>query len=143
MLLVKTYLDTSRIHGIGLFAAERIPEGTVIWRLAPAVDLVFDEDVLDALSPAARDQLRKYSYTDVVLRRRVLCCDDARFFNHSDAPNCLDHPSADGGTTVAMRDIEAGEELTCDYRAFDLDAQAGRHVEEFERHRAGVNGAAP
>ena len=32
MLLVKTYLDRSPIHGLGVYAAERIRKGTKIWR---------------------------------------------------------------------------------------------------------------
>lgn len=46
----------------------------------------------------------------------VLCVnqnDEGRFVNHSSQPNCgyasVDEPS------VALRDIVAGEELTCDY----------------------------
>ena len=38
MLLVKTYLDKSPIHGIGVFAAERIPKGTKIWRFVDGFD---------------------------------------------------------------------------------------------------------
>jgi SET domain-containing protein len=120
MLLVNTTLGPSAIHGIGLFAAEPIPAGTVIWRFHPAVDRFVDEHDLDDLSPAAREQVMKYTYVDVALRRRILCGDDARFFNHSDDPNCLDFPDERGGTTVARRDIAAGEELTSDYATFDL-----------------------
>jgi SET domain-containing protein len=120
MLLVKTLLSPSEIHGIGLFAAERIPAGTVVWRFHPAIDVILPDGILDTLSPAARDQMLKYSYVDKHLHKRILCGDDARFFNHSDAPNCLDYPDEIGGTTVAKRDIEAGEELTSDYAAFDL-----------------------
>lgn len=120
MLLVKTFLRPSAIHGIGLFAAERIPAGTVLWRFHPAVDRFIEERALEAMSAAAREQVLKYSYVDVHLRRRVLCGDDARFFNHSDEPNCLDLPDDDGGTTVAKRDIAEGEELTSNYAAFDL-----------------------
>lgn len=120
MLLVKTLLSPSEIHGVGLFAAERIPKGTVVWRFCWVIDLVLADDALEQLSPPAREQMLKYSYVDRHLRRRILCGDDARFFNHSDEPNCLDFPDNDGGTTVAKRDIEAGEELTSDYAAFDL-----------------------
>jgi uncharacterized protein len=119
MLLVKTFLAPSRIHGIGLFAAEPIRAGTVVWRLHPAIDLELTEDELEALAEPAREQLRKYTYTDLVRRKLVLCGDDARFFNHEDAPNCLDYPDAEGGKTVAARDIAAGEELTSDYAKFD------------------------
>ena len=119
MLLVKTYLDRSRIHGIGLFAAERIPKGTVLWRRSPEIDLFLDPAELERLAPAARAQIEKYTYLDQVVGKLVLCGDDARFFNHADDPNCHDFPDADGGTTVAARDIEEGEELTSDYSSFD------------------------
>ena len=119
MLLVKTYLDRSAIHGIGLFAAERIPAGAVIWRRSPEIDVLLDPAQLERLHPASREQIRKYTYMDRMLGKLVLCGDDARFFNHSDAPNCHDFPDADGGTTVAARDIDAGEELTSDYASFD------------------------
>ncbi len=121
MLLVKTLLSPSEIHGIGLFAGERIPAGTVVWRFDPAIDLVLADDALERLSGPAREQMLKYSYVDRHLKRRILCGDDARFFNHSDDPNCLDFPDDTGGTTVAKRDIEVGEELTSDYASFDLD----------------------
>ena len=121
MLLVKTYLDRSGIHGIGLFAGERIPKGTIIWRRSPDIDLLLDPAQLELLHPEARAQIEKYTYLDHVLGKLVLCGDDARFFNHSDAPNCHDFPDASGGTTVAARDIERGEELTSDYASFDAN----------------------
>jgi SET domain-containing protein len=37
--------------------------------------------------------------------------------NHSEKPNLLDLE-----TNIAARDIQAGEELTCNYYLFDLDA---------------------
>jgi SET domain-containing protein len=121
MLLVKTYLDRSAIHGIGLFAAERIAKGTVVWRRSPVIDVLLRAEEIAALHPAAREQIEKYTYLDRLLGKFVLCGDDARFFNHSDAPNCLDYPDPAGGTTVAARDIEPGEELTSDYASFDAD----------------------
>jgi hypothetical protein len=123
MLLVKTYLDRSAIHGIGLFAAERIPVGTVIWRLSRDIDLLLDPAQLERLAPPARAQIEKYTYLDRHLGKLVLCGDDARFFNHSDAPNCHDLPDLEGGTTVAARTIEPGEELTSDYASFDASHQ--------------------
>jgi SET domain-containing protein len=121
MLLVKTYLDRSTIHGVGLFAAQRIPKGTVLWRLNPLIDTQLSETQIASLTDAAREQIEKYTYRDRVLGTYVLCGDDARFFNHTENPNCLDLPDEQGGTTVAARDIEAGEELTCDYSAFDAN----------------------
>ncbi|BDG08782.1 SET domain-containing protein [Anaeromyxobacter paludicola] len=121
MLRVKTRLGPSSIHGTGLFAAEDVPEGTVVWRLDPAVDLRLTRAQLESLEGPGAEQIRKYSYKDLVLGEYILCGDDARFFNHSDAPNCLDYPDEDGGSTVAARDIREGEELTSDYAAFDAE----------------------
>ena len=121
MLLVKTYLAPSRIHGIGLYAGQPILSGTVVWRLHPAIDLELTGADLAVLSDPAREQIRRYTYLDLVRGTHVLCGDDARFFNHSDHPNCHDFPDADGGTTVAARDIGEGEELTSDYSRFDAE----------------------
>ena len=121
MLLVRTFLAPSRIHGIGLFAAQRIPAGTVIWRMSPIIDIELSDVDLDRLAGPARDQIDKYTYMDLARGTRVLCGDDARFFNHDDHPNCHDFPDADGGTTVAARDIDEGEELTCDYARLDAE----------------------
>src|SRR6185312_11978 len=41
MLLVKTYLDKSAIHGLGVFAAERIRKETKIWRFVYGFDQVY------------------------------------------------------------------------------------------------------
>ena len=121
MLLVKTFLAPSRIHGIGLFAAEGIPAGTVIWRMSPIIDIELSLADLDRLAGPSRAQVDKYTYMDLVRGKRELCGDDARFFNHDDDPNCHDFPDAEGGTTVAARDIEEGEELTCDYALLDAE----------------------
>ena len=40
MLLVKTRLGASAIHGIGLFADEFIPKDTVTWRFTPGLDQI-------------------------------------------------------------------------------------------------------
>lgn len=56
----------------------------------------------------------------------VLCADDARYMNHSDDPAARGDYGADPvfGVDIAVRDIEPGEELTCDYTAFDrIDRQ--------------------
>jgi len=39
MLLVRTRLNPSKIHGLGCFAAERISRGTVVWTLDESIDM--------------------------------------------------------------------------------------------------------
>jgi len=60
--------------------------------------------------------LLHYGYIDPRLRRFILCCDDARFINHSDTPNIVPEFDEGGyGIDVAARDIAEGEEITADY----------------------------
>jgi hypothetical protein len=116
MLLVRTRVDRSAIHGLGLFAAEPLPRGTEVWRFTPGFDLDLDPARLDTLPPTFRERLLHYGYNDPRLERYILCCDDARFINHSDDANVLPDFARDRyGVDVAVRDIAAGEEITTDY----------------------------
>lgn len=114
MLLVKTTLGPSTIHGIGLFAAEPIARGTVIWRFDECIDRRFNKAARDALPEPTRSFVATYSYperlgSDV----HNLDGDNARFMNHSVAPNTDCEVD-----TIASRDIAVGEELLCDYGQF-------------------------
>lgn len=132
MLLVKTKIGPSSINGIGLFADQLIPKGTVIWRLEPQFDIKVLPENLDKLAPHAKQLFLKYSYLSRRSKAYVLCFDDARFYNHSDSPNVLDcdSPDSDEGLDVAARDIYPGEEMTCDYREFDAETPEKLRVEE-------------
>jgi SET domain-containing protein len=128
MLLVKTKIAPSNINGIGLFADEFIPKGTVTWRSISPFDLKVDAAEIEKLAPPARELFMKYSYLSRWSGKYVLCFDDARFLNHSDNPNFIGGSyDGDGEETVdiAARDIYPGEEITCDYRTFDIDCERG------------------
>lgn len=120
MLLVKTKIGPSKIHGIGLFADEFILKGTKIWVFNPLIDLSFSKSDLKKLSSFSQEQLHKYYFLDKKTQRYILCGDDARFFNHSDNPNCDDHID---NITIAIRDIKKGEELTVNYKLFYGDVE--------------------
>lgn len=129
MLMVKTRLGPSDIAGIGLFAAEGIPKGTVTWRFMPAYDRLLTQADIDSLPEPARSNILDHVYLDAASGLFVLCADNARFMNHADDPNTAGvHESGSiEGFDVATRDITAGEELTCDYRTFDahVDVKLG------------------
>jgi SET domain-containing protein len=117
MLLVKTYLRPSAIEGLGVFAAEPILRGTMIWALDPKFDICVVESELDRLPPQMRDYITRYSYPHLerpgVL---ILDSDNGKFMNHSDRPN-TDFRRFD--RAYALIDIAVGEELTCNYHEFD------------------------
>lgn len=96
--------------GYGIFATRRIPKGTITW-VRDDLDQTFDPSELARLGPVYYPILEKYSFIDAN-GRFVLCWDLARFMNHSCQANCL---GAGYEFEVAVRDIEAGEELTDDY----------------------------
>lgn len=121
MLLVRTKLGLSPLHGIGLFAAELIPAGTVVWRYMPPFDAAFYQLPTD---PVVLETLEHYSYFDEEMDVWVLPGDNARFTNHSDEPNL----KIDAQTMVAARDILSGEEITTDYWSFDGDSSGKLRV---------------
>ncbi len=119
MLLIKTKIGPSKIEGIGLFADEFIAKGTMVQKFQPGFDLVISENEISKLSEPAREQFLKYAYKNKT-GNYILCFDNTRFLNHSDNPNLIsDDP--DEEVDFAARDIQAGEELTVNYKDFDLD----------------------
>lgn len=117
-LVVKTYLGVSPIPGagIGCFAGQFIPVGTLIWKLNSAIDRMYTQGDIDRLSELEKEFVYKYSYKHHGLY--WLCVDNARFFNHSsDNFNTLD-PDDNTYITVARRDIQEGEEILSDYNSF-------------------------
>jgi SET domain-containing protein len=117
MMLVRTYLGQSEIQGLGVFAGEYIPRGRQLWVLNPKFDIFISAAEMGALPPHMQDYVGRYSYPHLELPGfRIVDCDDGKYMNHSDAPN-TDFNIFDRG--FALRDIEAGEEITCSYYEFD------------------------
>ena len=118
MFLVPTYLSQSHIHGTGVYTPQPIKKGTVLWEFHEGVDWHIAPEDLAQFPEPYQSRFRMYCFR-VPEGHYVFCGDNAKFMNHSDTPNC-DDPA--GAYTVANRDIETGEELTSDYRTFDLDS---------------------
>ncbi len=125
MLCVPTFVAPSAIAGVGLHAATDLPAGTVIWEYTEGVDWRIRPEELAAFPEPFRSRLQHYLYQEES-GEYVLCGDNAKFMNHSETPNCDD---PEGAYTITNRHIRAGEELTCDYRAFDLPSR--QHGMEF------------
>lgn len=122
MMLVKTRVGPSGIHGMGLMAAEFIARGTPVWRFQPGFDHDFSPGQFDQLPALARDHTRWFCFVSRVNGHVILSGDHACFINHSLSPNS----GAPAGalvpvTTVALKDIGAGEEITCNYFDYDAD----------------------
>ena len=102
--------------GYGVFATRFIPKGTLTW-VRDRLDQSFTPEAIDRLPPAYHDIVLKYSFIDAH-SRFVLCWDHARYVNHCCEPTCL---SAGYDFELAVRDVEAGDELTDDYGSLNLE----------------------
>lgn len=113
-MMVDTELRPSAIHGIGVFLAEDVEAGTILWQFDSRIDRVYSEAEIQSLPQRMQRFLRVYSTWNAEAELWVLCGDNGRHFNHSDTPNSV----SDGiafGTDRAACDISAGTELTSDY----------------------------
>jgi hypothetical protein len=117
MLLIQSFVAPSSIEGVGVFAAEAIPAGALIWKLDSGFDRLIPEDEIARLPATFKAFVERYGYPyphdqSVV----VVELDNGRFMNHAIEPNtCFTDPDAG----YALRRIEAGEEITCNYSEFD------------------------
>ncbi len=124
MLIVRTYVAVSPIHGLGVFAAEAIKKGTDVWIFHPGIDLVATPAQIRALPQAVQEFWAVYGHRLDPVLPWTCDADLAKFYNHSDDPNTGPDPSgprADIGQ-IAYRDIAIDEELTADYHSFSCDA---------------------
>lgn len=122
MMLVKTRVAPSRIHGMGLFAVEPIPRGAAVWRFQPGFDHDFSPEQFATLPQPAREHTRWFCFVNKEDGHVILSGDHACFINHSPTPNTgAPRKITSPVTTVALGDISAGEEITCNYFDYDAD----------------------
>ncbi len=112
MLLVRTKIAKSSIHGNGLFADEDIAKGTIVWSFNPLIDKILTDEQIQSLPAHIREHIDTYSFIDDGMH--ILCGDFGIFVNHSDTPNL----GSAGDDSVAIRDIKRGEEITDDYDSY-------------------------
>ncbi|HTT47860.1 MAG TPA: SET domain-containing protein [Pseudolabrys sp.] len=113
MLLIKTYLDKSPIHGIGVYAGETIRKGAKIWRFVYGFDRFYNRRTLAKLPKQAKNYIKLHGYQWG--KEILLSMDYDGFMNHSDNANTYFH----NGYVVARCRIRKGTEITNDYRAFE------------------------
>lgn len=114
MLLVETYIGPSDIHGIGLFAAERIKKGTPVWEYNQNTSQIFWKkqflSVCNDLSLPAIWEFIDHSY---IKEGNVYYLNDrTKFINHSIEPNIAFKSTK---LEVAIKDIDKGDEITENY----------------------------
>jgi len=113
MFLIDTYLDKSKIHGVGVFSKENINKGIKIKEERPEFEMEFDKNKLPSIPLALAKLIDTHAYERKLGSGiLVLGLDNEKYLNHSKDPSVDD----DG---IALKDIKIGDEITIDYRDFD------------------------
>lgn len=123
MMRVKCRVGPSSIHGMGLFAEDFLPRGTPIWQFVAGFDRALATATVAALPDLAREHIRHFAFISPSDDHWILSGDHACFMNHAEFPNTgASSDETSPVITIALRDIAAGEEMTCNYLSFDADA---------------------
>jgi len=102
--------------GYGLYATAKIPAGT----------MVYVQDALDIVIPPGSPLLQDPNYAAWIDKycvidgqgNRIVGWDASKYANHCCHYNTL---ATSYGFEIAIQDIAAGEEITCDYLIYNLD----------------------
>jgi uncharacterized protein len=139
MLTIETRVAPSAIHGIGLFAAQPVEQGTIVSYFSPPLDLRVKENP-KFHSPIANTFVNEYGFQFDVPGSLIVFGDNARFINHAQKASLgyirrmliatnreYEH------AFVALHPLPSGAELTLDYKLC-CEFQY-RRVKSFFEHR--------
>lgn len=101
--------------GYGVFATTLLPKGTITY-IKDSLELEVSPTAYLLHPPAMQEVIEKYSYTDE-RGYRIISWDFAKYINHCCNCNSM---STGYGFEIALRDIQAGEEITDEYGIFNL-----------------------
>ena len=116
MFLVETYVTVSHVNGVGLYTKYKITPGTVVACWDPLVDRTFDQQTFKQFPDVVQKYIRKHGTRDKNSNWK-LGFDGDQYINHSERPNLIRREDK----LIAERVINAGTELTCDYRPYRND----------------------
>lgn len=115
--------------GYGVVATKFIPKGTVTW-VQDELDQVLEPEEVQEMHPEIQKMVEKFSFRNNK-GKLILCWDHSKYVNHSFRSNCL---SSAYDFELAIRDIEAGEQLTDDYGYLNISEPFPAQDEGTERN---------
>src|SRR3989344_7284644 len=132
MLCVKTKVLPSKVHGLGLFADQFIPKGTLVWKFLSGFDQRFTHKQVSDFPEIVQGYLARHA-SFRANNLYLLCADEGNYFNHSDSPNVHSVEKLGGEEMLvyALRDIQSGEELLEDYREYDVAGDSNNLLQKF------------
>ncbi|MEX0748592.1 MAG: SET domain-containing protein [Candidatus Saccharimonadales bacterium] len=119
MIHINYKLQESKLHGVGLFAAQDIKKGALVYTASPLLDLDLTQKEFDQLNKKEREEVLWWGFFDVPSQKWHVDFDVSKFINHSFDASLTQDENHDEAYLVATRDIGAGEELTQNYLEFE------------------------
>lgn len=113
MIIIRTFVDRSPLHGLGVFSKDFVPKGSKVWEFNPIFDLKVDPAEFEKLPQAVKEEIEIHMYVPEDGGLFYYETTSGKYMNHSRDPN-VDFSNV--GYGYALRDIQPGEELLCDYR---------------------------
>ncbi|WP_224997373.1 SET domain-containing protein [Cesiribacter sp. SM1] len=101
--------------GYGVFAKKFIPEGTITY-IKDSLEIEISPEAYKTHPLVMQQAIEKYSYIDE-RGYRIVSWDIAKYVNHCCQSNTI---STGYGFEFALRDIQAGEQVTDEYGIFNL-----------------------
>lgn len=126
MIHINYKLDKSDKHGIGLFTAEDINEGDIIYTASPLLDVNITREQFDTLSDREKKEFQWWGFFDEPSQRWHVDFDVSKFINHSFDANITQSEEHEEAHLIANRDIKSGEELTQNYLEFESEEDLKR-----------------
>lgn len=117
----KIYISETKEKGRGVFTAEFIPKGSLVWTLTNSNHKSFDyNELIEYIKDFDNDDKRfVLNHIYIWKSKAILCTDQAEFVNHSSSPNLCESISDDRMGCWASRDIQPGEELLDSYKTYE------------------------
>jgi hypothetical protein len=122
MFIVPIKVQQSPIEGLGVFAAEFIRKGTVVWQFDPGVDKRHPVAWVSQQPAHVQRFFASYGVKSLDQQTYYLAGDQTLFVNHSDRSNMAPDPAQlinGEEVVVATRDIQPGDEMTINYGEID------------------------
>lgn len=115
MYLIRTKILQSPIGGKGYFADGNVPKGTIVYFYGEE-DIRYSKRDFDNLDKKEKDRLFEFAVEDEF--GNWVETSTGPYTNHSCDPNIM--PLFIGGhyTSIAVKNIESGDEITVDYSQF-------------------------
>ncbi len=121
MKIPSLYVAPSKLSGRGVFSTEPIPAGSII-EICPAIVLTPDQ-----VKPLQKTDLYDYYFQwGHDEKSCAIVLGYGSLYNHSFTPNARYYTEFDSETleVIALKDIEAGEEITFNYNGEPEDQTA-------------------